>query len=180
MEPNTTPPHDLKDRVLGKIRSGEVMMHSRTYFALKIVALVIVLFLALVVSVLLFSFIFFTVRLNILDAMTHRGPNGFMLFVRLFPWHLLLLDIILIALAEILMRTFRFAYGSPTLYLLVGLIACVLALGLFIDRATSFNDDMRMRAHSNGLPEPLNDMYEHIHRDDLFPPGSTSSPADAY
>jgi hypothetical protein len=167
-------PTDIKDRVLGKIRRGEVAMHSSSYFLLKLVALVAVVLLALGVSILICTFILFTVRINIHDAFTHTGPSGWWFFARFFPWHLLVLDVILIALAEWLMRSFRFAYRSPTLYLLFALVALALALGLFIDRDTSFNNEMLNRARLHHLPPPLDDMYVHAHRDDLFPPQPAS------
>ena len=167
--------HDMKDRVLERIKSGDVSMHSRAYFAFKFGLLIIIALLALFVSVIIFTFIIFTIRINLDDVMRHSGPEGFYLFFRLFPWHLLLLDVILIALAEGLLRTFRFCYSSPKIYIAFVLLAFVLALGLFIDRATTFNDDMRVRARGHRLPPPFNTMYEHVHRDDLFPsPASTS------
>ncbi len=160
----------MKDRVLGKIRTGEVTMHSSVYFALRFVILIAIAFFALGVSVLICSFIFFTVRVNIHDAFLHSGPSRWWLFVRFFPWHLVVLDIILIGLAEWLMRSFRFVYRSPILYLLFILVACAIALGLFIDRGTGFNDEMLRRARMQHLPPPLNTIYAHVHRDDLFPP----------
>lgn len=170
---NDSPPQrsaDLKDRVLGKIRRGEVSMHSQLYFALRIAALLLVVFSALAVSIFLCTFIIFTVRVNLQDALTHTGPSGWWFFARFFPWHLLILDIALLALTEWLLRGFRFGYRSPTLYLLFALVAFAIATALFLDRDAGFNDRMLTRAHMNGLPPPLNDMYIHAHRDDLFPP----------
>lgn len=164
---------DIKDRILRSIRKGEVSMHARPYFALKLAALVVVLALALIVSILMFSFIFFIVRVNIGDAFSQG--NGLLMFVRFFPWHLLILEVMLLVIAEAMIRSFKFGYRSPMLYLALGLLAAVIALGLFIDRDTHFNDDMFDRAHHHRLPPPFNDLYEHAHRDDLFPPAPTST-----
>ena len=157
----------MKDRVLGRIKSGQVAMHSQFYFAMRIAALVVVLLLALVVSILLFTFLFFTIRINIHDAMSPLGADWWLMFARFFPWHLLILDILLVAAAEWLMRSFLFAYRSPAVYLLFVLLAFVLALAAFIDHA-GFNDQMLQRARAHRLPEPFSDMYDRAPRPELI------------
>ena len=166
---------DIKARVLSRIKNGEVAMHTRAYLALKLAALGLLCFLALAVSVLIFTFILFTVRLNIQDALAHTGPYGWLFFIRFFPWHLLALDVVLIFLCETLLRSFKLGWRSPVLYLAFMLLALALALGLFLDRGVGFNDSMVERAHHHGLPPPFNEMYEHAHRDDLFPPVPSAS-----
>jgi hypothetical protein len=164
---------DMKARILGKIKAGEISMRTPAYFALRVAALALVALFALAVSILICTFILFTIRMNAHDALEHAGISGWWFFARFFPWHLLALDIVLIAAAEWLLRGFKFAYRSPALYVLFALLALALALGLFIDRTTGFNDDMQRRARLNGLPPPLNALYLHVHRDDLFPPHAT-------
>ena len=159
---------DMKDRILGRIRRGEVAMHSQSFFTLKLVALLLASFLALVVSVLLFTFIFFTVRVNIHSSFAVLGPRTLFFLFHFFPWHLVMLDVALIALTEWLLRDFKFAYRSPFLYLLFAVFAFVLALGLFIDRVTPFSDRMLEHAHAHHLPPPINDMYEYAEHREIW------------
>ena len=158
----------MRDRVLGRIRSGEISMRSKTFFIVKLIALIFSALLALVISVLIFTFIFFTLRVNIHNSFAFMGPRTIFFLLHFFPWYLLILDVALIALTEWLMRDFKFAYRSPLLYVLLLAFALVLALGLFIDRATDFNDRMLQHAHDHRLPPPINGMYEHAQHEEIL------------
>jgi len=158
--------NELKAKVLDRIRRGELTMHSQLYFGLRLVTLIVVLFLALVVSVLLFAFLSFTIRVNFHAPVMDPLGRTWFFFLHFFPWRLLFLDVILVVCAEWLLRSFRFAYRSPVLYLLFGLLALALALALFIDH-TGFNDVMLDHARERGLPAPFNDMYENAHHPEM-------------
>ena len=153
----------IKERILARIESDEITMHSKHFLSWKMVAFVIVAGLALIISVLLFNFIFFFIRINQYGEYLHHGPHGVLSFLAFFPWLLLLADIVLIVIAERLLLEFQFAYKRPVFYTLFALLALTISLGLFIDRVTQFNDSMYDRARHGHLPPPVGEFYRHMH-----------------
>ena len=134
-------------------------MHSKKYFVLRVIALAALVVLVVGISASICNFIFFSIRLNHPGSPFAGGPHGFGLFLEFFPWGLLLLDIIFIMLLEWLLRKFRFAYMTPSVYLLLGLLLIVVAIGFGLDRGTSINDRMLHQADMHHLPPPINDFY---------------------
>lgn len=158
-QPDRTP---LKDRVLERIREKRVSMRPRSYFTFEnflagFVALVI-----LVVSVAILNFIFFGLRVNGHESLLSFGPRGIAAFLLVFPWPLLALDVLLVLFLETLLRRYKFGYRSPTLYLLIGLLAVAITGGLAIDRATDVNDRLLNTADHGGLLPPFGELYERI------------------
>lgn len=150
---------DLKQKILTKIREGEVVMRPRFYFTLKAAALALVALAVLALSVFICNFIFFMIRLNGHESLLAH-PGGFFLFLRFFPWELLALDVALVLFLEWMLKRFKFAYQKPTLYLALALVVVVLSAGFAIDRGTRFNDRVLMRADRGGLPPPFVQIYE--------------------
>jgi hypothetical protein len=120
----------------------------------------------LVVSVFLSSFILFTLRASGQASLIGFGPTGWQVFFILFPWKLSILEIGLIILLQRLLRSFRFGYKVPVLYLLGGVVFVMLASGFVIDR-TPLHDTLLQQADENQLPPPLGNLYEDARR---FPP----------
>jgi len=156
---------NLKDKILKDIREGRVHMRPRAYFALQVVALVLVAFAALVVSVFILNFIVFTIRLNRADMLLGQGLQGWLVFVGLFPWALLILDVLLVLVLELLLRKFQWGYKVPALYLLLGLLVLTVVAGVLVDRATPLND--QLWRGQRGLPPPLRDIYGHARHHDF-------------
>jgi len=150
----------LRDKVLAKISKEHVSPHSRAYFAAKIAVLAVIAFAVLAISVFLCNFIFFAIQASGSNHLLGFGNRGLQLFIRVFPWWLLVIDIGLVVILEALLRRFRFGYKSPVLYLLFGLAIVTISIAYTVDRATPFNDFLRDRAHEHRLPPPLNDIYE--------------------
>lgn len=157
--------HNLKDRILGEIRQGKVNMRPRLYFTLTVAALVLVSFVVLVISVFIFNFILFSIRLNHQDSLLGFGPRGWGVFLAFFPWTLLLIDIALVLVLETLLRRFRFGYRVPVLYLLGGLVCLTVLTGAVLDRGTAFNDQLFERRHE--LPPPLENFYVRARHHDI-------------
>ncbi|MCE9541881.1 hypothetical protein K8R03_04995 [Candidatus Kaiserbacteria bacterium] len=154
---------NIKDTILSQIREGKLHMHSPAYFALRVALLALIVFLALVVSVLIFNFIFFTIRISEEGQLLGFGVRGFLIFLEMFPWTLLAIDIVLVLAAERMLRYFRFGYRNPVVVLIGGLLVLTVLSGLVIDRATPFNDRMLQHARERNLG-PLNGLYEGAHR----------------
>lgn len=159
---------NLQDKIIKKIQDGEVRMRPRLYFVLRAVALAAVVLATLVVSVFICNFLFFTLRLNGHESLLAR-PGGFLLFLRFFPWELLALDILLLALLDWLVRKFGFGYRTPLVYIAILSLALVFSMGFAIDRATDLNDRVLRHADDDDLPFPFGGVYERARRP--LPPG---------
>ncbi len=164
MNPNPHEKLNIKDAVLNKIRTGDLVMRSRLYFAARVALLTIVAIAVLVISILIFNFISFSVRISGHESLLGFGSRGLLTFFALFPWWLLLVDVALIIALENLLRQFKFGYKSPVLYLLGIILVLTIGVGTLLDRVTPFNDQMLDRAEHHGLPGPLGEFYESAHR----------------
>lgn len=138
-------------------------MHSRAYYMLRAGALLVIAAAVLVVSVFICNFIFFTLRFNGHESLLSE-PGGLLLFLRFFPWELLVLDAVLIALFDWLLKQFRFGYKRPAVYLVLATLLIVLAGGYAIDRVTDANDTLLEKADDDDLLWPFGELYEHAHR----------------
>lgn len=160
---------NMKDAVLGKIRSGSLKMHSRYYFALRVAALAAVAFAIFVVTIFICNFLLFSIRINSSDSYLYFGPHGWEAFLRFFPWDFFAADVVLVGILLALLRQFRFGYKSPLLYIILSLIVLTVGAGVALDRATGFNDELLREADEQHLPQPINSFYVNFHR--LPPPG---------
>lgn len=151
---------NMKDNLLKKIRTNEITMRPKYYFIIKIVLIAVVSIIVLVVSVAIFNFISFTTRINGHDSLLGFGLRGFIFFLELFPWLLLIIDIVFVVLLEWLLRRFRFGNKIPVLYLLIAILIIAVSVGLVIDRGTSFNDNFLNHADQHHLPMLLNNYFE--------------------
>ncbi len=120
-------------------------------------------FVVLVLSVFIFNFILFSIRINSHDSLLGFGPAGLETFIYIFPWALFFIDVALVFALEALVRRFRFAYKIPVLYLLAALLLATLAMAFIIDRGTDVNDRLLHRADRNELPF-VGELLEHARR----------------
>jgi len=153
----------VQGEVLERIRSGQLHMKPRLFFVLKTVAIISIAVLILVISVWLASFISFGLRLSGNESLLGFGTRGSFIFFALFPWGLVVLDLVLIALLAWLLRRFKFGYRRPLLYLLGALVVGGAAVGLLFDRETRFHDDRFEEAEAGELFGPLESLYESAH-----------------
>lgn len=159
----------LKDRIMADIREGRVTMRPKIFFVLKLALLVGLAVATVAVSAFIVNFILFSIHINSHDTLLQFGPRGWQAFVMFFPWHLLLLDMLLVFGLTRLVRHFRFGYQLPALYVLGGLIGLTLLAGAALEGRTPLNerlDEMRER----GLPPPIGGMYRGARM--MPPPGS--------
>jgi len=162
--------HTLKEKILSTINAKGLSMHPKYYFWLRVAAITVVSVAALLISVFIFNFILFSIRLNSHDAFLSFGPRGWGAFLYFFPWELLTLEVVLVGLLLWLLRQFRFGYQSPLLYMLLGLFIITFAAGLMLDRTTGINERFLRDADNRRLPPPFNEFYGHARR--VPPPGS--------
>ena len=134
-------------------------MHPKYYFWLRVAAVALVSFAALVVSVVICNFILFSIRINSQDVFLSFGPRGWGAFLYFFPWKLFIVDILLVGLLLWLLRQFTFGYKSPLLYMFLGLFVFTVGAGLLLDRATGLNEHFLREAEERRLPPPMRDFY---------------------
>lgn len=153
METNTTQNNkDAIDNILEKIESNELECHSKTYFRIKSILLVALVVAVFALSILLLSFIFFSIRLSGQHMSFGFGRQNLAFLLLIFSWKLFTIDLVLIVFLSWLLRIFRFGYKIPVLYLLLSLLGILVFVGFVFDRKTSFHDRMLDRADRDELP----------------------------
>jgi hypothetical protein len=163
MEHNPHNKDHLKESILKKIKLDELKMRPRLYFSAQLVALVLCAILVGVVSAFLFNFLLFYLSASGRSILLGFGRRGVYSFLRLFPWWLLVLDLVLIFGLAWLVRQFSFGYKRPVLYILLVLLAGVFGIGVFLNLATDLND--RLEQHDR------HGAFEHARRPPPPPEG---------
>ena len=163
----------LRDGILAKINSNQVRMRSRAFFVLRIIGIVVLAVAVLALSIAIANFISFMVRVNGQGPLLDLGWQGIWIFIQVFPWPVLIVDLICIFLLERLLRMFRFGYRSPALYLFISILFVAGVGGILLDRGTPLNNDLLHQADQGRLLPPLGALYQGSRR----PPPPNS---DAY
>lgn len=164
----TTPStHDLKDEVLQKIRTGDVHMKSKSYFAWQVIALAFVAALIVIIAAWIVSFIIFSLSISERAFLLGFGWRGIRTFLLLFPWKLALVELLLIVLLNWLIHRFRFSYRSPLLYSLLGgfVLSGVLA---WVMHSGSIQQVLLDQHSQNNLPV-IGSFYDRVERPDNQP-----------
>lgn len=162
-------PEGISEKILEKIKFGQIKMRPRLYFVFKLVLLIFGVLLALGLALFLTSFFFFTLRM------------GGIWFDLRGPWSVLLFVLVLVILLEILLSRFKFAYQRPLIYSLLGLLLLLVLFGWGLDRTDMHSRMMRqtergrypwmgrfyrgyrMPMHPGGMPREMRDRM-------FFPP----------
>jgi hypothetical protein len=130
--------NNIKNQVFKKINNGELNMKPRAYFVAKVALLVFITSITFIVSALLVSYIIFSMHAGGNFFLLTFGPRGLYRFFLIFPWILLCSIIILIFILEWLLNKFSFGYNKPLVYLFLGTLVFLTAIGSLID-LTSFH-----------------------------------------
>jgi len=140
----------ISEIVAAKIKSGEIKMKPKFYFAFKIFLLAAGLFLLTFAALFLVSFIMFYLRVNGIFASPAANFWGLRVLFSSLPWVLILLVVLLIATSEIFAKHFSFVYRKPVLYSVLAIILIILVGGFIIDR-TNFHLNLFLKARSGNL-----------------------------
>jgi len=160
---NNQPQKNKITDILERIKNNELMQKPKLYFHLKLVVLILLLVVVGVVSIFLASFILFSVNASGHASLIHFGMTGWQAFLIFFPWELALTEVVLLILLEHLLRSFRFAYKTPILYLFLGVMALMLAGGAVLEH-TPLHTKILQRADRELLPPPIGRFYEDTRR----------------
>jgi len=88
--------NNFKDRVLAEIEHEHVQAYSKTRFIWRLILLFFVGALFLAISVFIFGFVFFFIRVSGRTTLLDAGSPGFWFFIESFPWLWLAVDIVLL------------------------------------------------------------------------------------
>ena len=150
----------IQNGVLEKIRAGQVHMRPRIYFVARLMLTLLVAILALVISALVVSFVFFSVHESGEQFLLGFGSRGILTFLLLFPWASLLLDIVTLLVLEWLLQSFKFGYRISLLAVFLGIFACSTILGILVT-LTPLHSVLLNQADQGVLPV-IGEMYESI------------------
>ena len=167
---STSTDNNASKKVLDKILARQLTMRPRFYFTLKTFLLAAVALLTLVISVSIGSFILFSIRTSYETSLLGFGPSGLRIFLSLFPWPLLVLDVACIFVLQWMLRRFRFGYRSPLLYLLFAIIIVAVAMTSFVE-GDRVSDTVLRGAHNIRLPI-IGDFYDRGRRPPPFESGA--------
>ena len=120
---NTTTEQSMEAAVLEQIRTDKISMHSKAYYYAKVGLAILLALVFFGVSMLVFYYIVFLLRASGRSLLVGFGSRGFLFYLEAFPWWILAVDVLLVIMLERLVRQFKFAYRSPALYVLAGLLA---------------------------------------------------------
>jgi hypothetical protein len=159
---NDQPSQSNRNVILHKILNEEVSMRPKALFRARLALAIFLIILIAAISIFLFSFISFLIRTTSQDKLLGFGLSGVKSFIFLFPWFLFLVDIVLIAFLEYLLRQFRFGYSHSIVYVSFAIIVVVALFGIAIDRETSIHDSLLQSADADSLPL-FSGLYERAH-----------------
>ena len=138
-------------RVQDAIQSGRIRVKPRWHFVLRATLGVVGGVIVLLMMVYTASFIIFILRATGLWFVPVFGSRGWYEFFRSAPWLLIVLCVVFIAVLEIMVRKYSFAYRAPLLYSAVTIVLIVVIGGVLI-AATPLHRGFFRNAERDRLP----------------------------
>ncbi len=151
MNETTSQNYNIKEKILKKIETGEVAMRPKAFFMLKVFLLLFIVLLTFIASILLVSYLLFSISVGGGIFLLGFGTKGFYEFILVFPWILLLINIGLLVILDLLLKRFKFGYNRPILYLFLISLVAITLFGFLIN-FTPFHSKLMHRAEGKRLP----------------------------
>lgn len=152
----------MRERVLEAIKTGEVAMRPRWHFVLKTILLIVGGVIVVLGLVYVSSLILFVLRQSGVIFVPIFGFRGIGIFLKSLPWILIILVMIFVALLEMLVRRYAFAYRQPLLYSIAGILV-VISIGAFIVGQTPLHGQVFRYAEDHHVPV-MDPMYRRFIR----------------
>ncbi len=150
--------------IVEKIEAGAVTMRSPLHFLFKTIVLISALIGVFLTSTVILNFILFSIHHNSHHTLLGFGPLGWGAFLHFFPWALFCIDVVLVSVVLYLLRSFRFGYKTPKLYLIALLAFGVVVVGTVIEKSSEvFNMQVMHRVEEGRLPRPLPHALNSMH-----------------
>jgi len=140
----------LTEKVINKVKSGQVKMKPKMYFVLKTVLFSLITLFTALFALFLMSFIIFVLKANGVWFLPSFGLKTIGMFFTSLPWILILIAIILIIVLELLVKNFSFAYRRPIFYSVLVIIIFI-ALGSFTIGRIQIHDNLFLKAQEDKL-----------------------------
>ena len=128
--------NEIKDRLIEKIKSGDIQMVPRWQIILKASLWVAGAFLVAVITIYLFSFIVFALHKSGVLFAPLYGWSGFMMFIVSSPWILILILGVFLFLLYILVSHFSLSYKKPLVYTIVGVVLFVIGVSSLLQQVS--------------------------------------------
>ena len=147
-------PNEIKNALSAieeKIRSGLVAKHSRAYFMLRRVAIMLGTIIVLALAVYLGSFIFFITYTQRAWLLTDFGWRGYINFFLSLPWLIVGLVLALIVIIELVGWRFTSLYRKPLVYSALLVFLVVLAASAIVER-TNLHPNLYQSSRQNNWP----------------------------
>lgn len=151
MNPENQQLNKIKDQIFEKIKSGEVSMKSKYYFLIKIILLAITIFITFLLTAFIVSYVLFSIKTSGNVILLGFGARGLYHFILTLPWIILAIDVLLILFLDWLLKSFRFGYNSPVLFLFIGTLASITLLAYLIN-LTSFHNSIMKISEDRRIP----------------------------
>ena len=148
------------DKILDKIRSGEIKMTPKWHFALRVFLLVTLTVITLMTSAFLLSFLFWSLGVSGHLFLLGFGLRGLAAFILLFPWVTLVFEIVLLFALQKLLKNFPLGYKNPFVYIGTFILLIVVGSALFIDESP-VHERLLERSDRNELPI-IGEIYERL------------------
>jgi hypothetical protein len=128
------PKKSISEQIIAAARSGKLKMRPKWHFVLR--AILWSAGVAAVVLALLyfFSLLAFIARETGIWMAPIFGWRGILIFLTSLPWLLVLLVLVFIAVLEVLVRRYAFAYRLPLLYSALAVLLIVVVGGILLAR----------------------------------------------
>ena len=104
-----------------------------------------------IIVIFLISFISFHLRVSGIWYLPAFGFRGFGVYLKLLPWFLIFISLVLILVLEILAKRFSFVWRRPIFYSLVAIIL-IAFIGGFIIEKTTLHPKLLLQAREGKLP----------------------------
>jgi len=144
--------------VMQEIKKKNVKMKPRIFFVISSLLLSFGLFLSIALASFLINLISFRLRVHAPFQYLRFGRPGYLPFLHVFPWPMLILAIASIVIGIVIIRKYDISYKKSFWGIAIGLIVFAIIFGLIIDK-TGINE------RASKFP-PMREMY---HRESVGP-----------
>ncbi len=143
--------NNIKEDILQKIKSGELKMKPKIFFALKTSFFALLFLFLLLFAVYLVSFIVFMMKASGIWFLPGFGFSGMGILFGALPYFLIFLALSLIIFSEFFAEHFAFVYKRPMIYSLSVIVLIVIIFGM-ITSQTSMHAGIFQRTRDNNFP----------------------------
>lgn len=141
----------LLENLTEKIKTGQIKMKPKFYFVLKTILLFGLLFIVSGLILFLISLVYFYLKSSGVGYAFNFGFKGMGIYLKLLPWVLIFVSLLLIIILEILAKHFAFVWRKPIFYSLLFIIF-ISIFGGYLFSKTDMHYSLFMRSYKNKLP----------------------------